>query len=161
MTLLPSIVAEAKQFQTLRRDLHAHPELSYKEHRTAQIVLDQLTSMGIEAHPGIGVTGVVGVIQGRQPGGGIALRADMDALPLDEHNDFAHASTYAGKMHACGHDGHTATLLAAASYLAQHRDFCGTVYLIFQPAEEGVCLSALRLMKSMAITTGRATNKVR
>ncbi|HIG36825.1 MAG TPA: amidohydrolase [Oceanospirillaceae bacterium] len=137
MTLLPSIVAEAKQFQTLRRDLHAHPELSYKEHRTAQIVLDQLTSMGIEAHPGIGVTGVVGVIQGRQPGGGIALRADMDALPLDEHNDFAHASTYAGKMHACGHDGHTATLLAAASYLAQHRDFCGTVYLIFQPAEEG------------------------
>ena len=137
MTLLPSIVAEAKQFQTLRRDLHAHPELCYQEHRTAQIVLDQLTSMGIEAHSGIGVTGVVGVIQGQQPGGGIALRADMDALPLDEHNDFAHASTYAGKMHACGHDGHTATLLAAASYLAKHRDFCGTVYLIFQPAEEG------------------------
>lgn len=137
MTLLPSIVAEAEQFQALRRDIHAHPELCYQEHRTAQIVLDQLTSMGIEVHSGIGITGVVGVIKGQQPGGGIALRADMDALPLDEHNDFAHASTYAGKMHACGHDGHTATLLAAASYLAKHRDFCGTVYLIFQPAEEG------------------------
>ncbi len=137
MTLLPLIVAEAKKFQTLRRDIHAHPELCYEEDRTAKIVLDQLTSMGIEAHPSIGVTGVVGVIKGQQPGAGIALRADMDALPLDEHNDFAHASTYSGRMHACGHDGHTATLLAAASYLAKHRDFCGTVYLIFQPAEEG------------------------
>ncbi len=137
MTLLPSIVEQAKQFQTLRKDLHAHPELCYQEHRTAQIVLDQLTSMGIETHSEIGVTGVVGVINGQQPGAGIALRADMDALPLDEHNDFSHASIYAGKMHACGHDGHTATLLAAASYLAKNRDFCGTVYLIFQPAEEG------------------------
>ena len=137
MTLLAPIIAAAETFKAIRRDIHAHPELCYTEHRTAQIVIDQLTEMGIEVHQGIGVTGVVGVIIGLKPGAGIALRADMDALPLQEHNQFDHVSQYAGKMHACGHDGHTATLLCTAGYLAQHRDFEGTVYLIFQPAEEG------------------------
>ena len=137
MTLLAPIVAEAETFKAIRRDIHAHPELCYTEHRTAKIVVDQLTAMGIEVHQGIGVTGVVGVIKGLRPGAGIALRADMDALPLQERNQFDHVSQYAGKMHACGHDGHTATLLCAAGYLAKNRDFSGTVYLIFQPAEEG------------------------
>ena len=137
MTLLAPIVAEAETFKAIRRDIHAHPELSYTEHRTAKIVIDQLTAMGIEVHQGIGVTGVVGVIKGLKTGAGIALRADMDALPLQERNQFDHVSQYAGKMHACGHDGHTATLLCAAGYLAKHRDFSGTIYLIFQPAEEG------------------------
>jgi amidohydrolase len=137
MTLLAPIVAEAETFKLIRRDIHAHPELSYTEHRTAKIVADQLTIMGIEVHKGIGVTGVVGVIKGHKEGAGIALRADMDALPLQEYNQFGHVSKYAGKMHACGHDGHTATLLCAASHLSKHRDFAGTVYVIFQPAEEG------------------------
>jgi len=106
MTLLAPIVAEAETFKAIRRDIHAHPELSYTEHRTAKIVADQLTAMGIEVHKGIGVTGVVGVIKGHAAGAGIALRADMDALPLQEYNQFDHVSKYAGKMHACGHDGH-------------------------------------------------------
>ena len=137
MTLLATIVAEAEIYKAIRRDIHAHPELSYSEHRTAKIVVDQLTAMGIEVHQSVGVTGVVGVIKGLKSGAGIALRADMDALPLQERNQFGHRSQYAGKMHACGHDGHTATLLCAAGYLAKNRDFSGTVYLIFQPAEEG------------------------
>lgn len=137
MTLLSTILNEAARFATIRRDIHAHPELSYQEHRTGKIVVDQLTSMGIEVHQGIGITGVVGVIKGSSDGPGIALRADMDALRLQEYNEFDHVSQHPGKMHACGHDGHTATLLAAASYLSAHRDFAGTVYLIFQPAEEG------------------------
>ena len=137
MTLLAPIVAEAETYKAIRRDIHAHPELSYSEHRTAKIVVDQLTAMGIEVHQSIAVTGVVGVIKGLKSGAGIALRADMDALPLQERNQFEHRSQYAGKMHACGHDGHTATLLCAAGYLAKNRDFSGTVYLIFQPAEEG------------------------
>ena len=137
MTLLAPIVAEAETYKAIRRDIHAHPELSYSEHRTAKIVVDQLTAMGIEVHQSIAVTGVVGVIKGLKSGAGIALRADMDALPLQERNQFEHQSQYAGKMHACGHDGHTATLLCAAGYLAKNRDFSGTVYLIFQPAEEG------------------------
>ena len=137
MTLLAPIVAEAEIYKAIRRDIHAHPELSYSEHRTAKIVVDQLTAMGIEVHQSVGVTGVVGVIKGLKSGAGIALRADMDALPLQERNQFGHRSQYAGKMHACGHDGHTATLLCAAGYLAKNRDFSGTVYLIFQPAEEG------------------------
>jgi amidohydrolase len=137
MTLLAPIIATAETFKTIRRDIHAHPELCYQEHRTAQIVVDQLTQMDIEVHAGIGVTGVVGVIKGLTPGAGIALRADMDALALEEHNQFDHVSRYTGKMHACGHDGHTATLLCAADYLSKNRNFAGTVYLIFQPAEEG------------------------
>ena len=92
MTLLAPIIATAETFKTIRRDIHAHPELCYQEHRTAQIVVDQLTQMDIEVHAGIGVTGVVGVIKGLTPGAGIALRADMDALALEEHNQFDHAT---------------------------------------------------------------------
>ena len=123
--------------QTLRRDIHAHPELCFAEERTSALVAEKLQSWGITVHRGLGKTGLVGVIKKGSNTRAIGLRADMDALPMQEHNQFAHASKYAGRMHACGHDGHTATLLATAQYLAQHSDFDGTVYLIFQPAEEG------------------------
>ena len=140
MKLIESILAQAPAMAAIRRDLHAHPELCFEEVRTADIVATQLTELGIPIHRGMGTTGVVGIVHGRDGGAcgrGIGLRADMDALPMQEFNTFAHASQHAGKMHACGHDGHTAMLLAAARHLAQHRDFDGTVYLIFQPAEEG------------------------
>lgn len=137
MELIPELAAKASTYVALRREIHAHPELGYEEHRTAALIVKCLQEFGIEVHKGIGQTGVVGVIAGTKPGLGIAIRADMDALPLTEENDFDHASNYPGKMHACGHDGHTASLLAAADYLAQNRDFAGTVYLVFQPAEEG------------------------
>ena len=133
---LPELLALSPGIAALRRDIHAHPELSFEEIRTADLVAQQLASWGIEVHRGLGKTGLVGVIQGRPGSRSIGLRADMDALPITEHNRFAHASKHAGKMHACGHDGHTAMLLAAAQYLAAHRDFAGTVYLVFQPAEE-------------------------
>ena len=127
-----------------RRDIHAHPELLYDVHRTAGTVADKLKSFGCdEVVAGIGRTGVVGVIRGAKGGGGagggrvIGLRADMDALPIEEANNFAHKSTVPGKMHACGHDGHTAMLLGAARYLAETRNFAGTAVVIFQPAEEG------------------------
>ncbi|MCR9254659.1 MAG: M20 family metallopeptidase [Alphaproteobacteria bacterium] len=121
-----------------RQDFHAHPELCYEETRTAGIVADKLRSWGIEVHEQIGKTGVVGVIKGNQDGtGSIGIRADMDALPMQEVGNPAYKSTVPGKMHACGHDGHTATLLGAARYLAETRNFAGTVNVIFQPAEEG------------------------
>lgn len=138
--VIEAIVEQAASIATLRRDIHAHPELCFEEARTADLVAHQLTQWGITVHRGLGTTGVVGVIQGRDGGAtgrALGLRADMDALPMQEANTFAHTSQYTGKMHACGHDGHTAMLLAAGQYLAQHRDFDGTVYLIFQPAEEG------------------------
>ena len=135
--LLPDVARHAAEIQALRRDLHAHPELCFEEVRTSDLVADTLTGWGIEVHRGLGKTGVVGVIQGRPGPRAIGLRADMDALPMTEHNTFAHASRHPGRMHACGHDGHTAMLLAAARHLAAHRDFDGTVYLVFQPAEEG------------------------
>ncbi|MEY4766127.1 MAG: hypothetical protein RI907_2800 [Pseudomonadota bacterium] len=129
---------DAPAVRALRRDIHAHPELCFEEVRTAELVARKLTELGIDVHRGLGKTGVVGVIQGRRPGGkAIGLRADMDALPMTEHNTFAHASRHPGRMHACGHDGHVAMLLAAAEHLAHTRDFAGTVYLVFQPAEEG------------------------
>lgn len=140
MKLIESILAQAPAMAAIRRDLHAHPELCFEEVRTADIVATQLTEWGIPIHRGMGTTGVVGIVHGRDGGAcgrGVGLRADMDALPMQEFNTFAHASQHAGKMHACGHDGHTAMLLAAGRHLAQHRDFDGTVYLIFQPAEEG------------------------
>lgn len=137
MNILPEFTTKASQYTALRRDIHAHPELGYEEHRTAALVANWLRERNIEVHEGIGVTGVVGVIKGAQDGPGLAIRADMDALALTEENSFAHASKNQGKMHACGHDGHTASLLAAADYLAEQRDFAGTLYLIFQPAEEG------------------------
>jgi amidohydrolase len=140
MQLIDSILTQAAAIATVRRDIHAHPELCFQEVRTAELVAQKLAEWGIEMHRGMGTTGVVGIVHGRDGGAcgrAIGLRADMDALPMQEHNTFAHASTQPGKMHACGHDGHTAMLLAAAQHLAQHRDFDGTVYLIFQPAEEG------------------------
>ena len=122
----------------VRRDLHAHPELGFEEHRTARIVCERLTAYGIEHHAGVGRTGVVAVIPGRADNGrSVGLRADMDALPMQEENDFAHKSRYDGRMHGCGHDGHTTMLLAAARYLHETRAFDGTVHLIFQPGEEG------------------------
>ncbi len=140
MKLIDDIVAATPGITQVRRDIHAHPELCFQEVRTADLVATKLTEWGIPIHRGLGTTGVVGTVHGRDGGAcgrAIGLRADMDALPMTELNTFPHASTHAGKMHACGHDGHTAMLLAAAQHLAQHRDFDGTVYLIFQPAEEG------------------------
>ncbi len=142
MKLIDSIAAAAPTIAAVRRDIHAHPELCFKEERTADVIAAKLTEWGIPIHRGLGTTGVVGIVHGRDGGAcgrAVGLRADIDALPMQEFNTFAHASTYAGKMHACGHDGHTAMLLAAAQYFSrpEHRDFDGTVYLIFQPAEEG------------------------
>jgi amidohydrolase len=139
MTLIADIARNLPEYAAWRRDFHAHPELGHEEHRTAALVAERLEAMGIEVHRGIGGTGVVGVIRGRQAGNSprtVGLRADMDALPMQEANGFAHASTVSGRMHACGHDGHTTMLLAAARQLAANRDFDGTVHLYFQPAEE-------------------------
>ena len=137
MKLIPEIVQNAQATAAIRRDLHAHPELCFQEVRTADVVAAQLTQWGIPVHRGLGTTGVVGIVTAGNSARAIALRADMDALPMQESNTFAHASQHPGKMHACGHDGHTAMLLGAAQYLAQQRHFDGTVYLVFQPAEEG------------------------
>jgi len=129
--ILPELIA-------IRKDIHAHPELGMEETRTAALVAARLRSLGIETTEGIGRMGVVGTLRGKRPGqGAIGLRADMDALALTEATNLAYASQSAGKMHACGHDGHTAMLLGAAQILAQNRDFAGTVHFIFQPAEEG------------------------
>jgi len=126
------------QMRTWRQDIHAHPETAYEEHRTAAKVAKLLQSFDLEVHTGLAVTGVVATLQGTKPGNGcIGLRADLDALNMQELNKFAHCSRNDGKMHACGHDGHTAMLLGAAKYLSQNRDFAGTVVFIFQPAEEG------------------------
>lgn len=137
MNLVDPIMAFQAEIQQIRRDLHAHPELCYEEQRTSDIVAAKLTEWGIPVIRGLGKTGVVGIIKNGQSGRAIGLRADMDALPMQEVNTFPHASRHAGKMHACGHDGHTAMLLGAAKYLSEQRNFDGTVYLIFQPAEEG------------------------
>lgn len=124
------------ELTALRRDIHAHPELAFAENRTADIVARELQAYGLEVHRGLAKTGVVGVLRAGSGKRMIGLRADMDALPLDEQNEFAHRSTHAGCMHACGHDGHAAMLLGAARYLAEHPDFDGSVAFIFQPAEE-------------------------
>ncbi|MEB4592271.1 M20 aminoacylase family protein [Candidatus Thiothrix sp. Deng01] len=125
------------QMQEWRRDIHQHPETAYEELRTSNVVAERLQALGLEVHTQIGGTGVVGVLRGRHPGDKhIGLRADMDALPLTELNTFAHASRHPGKMHGCGHDGHTTMLLGAAAVLAHSPDFAGTIYFIFQPAEE-------------------------
>jgi hippurate hydrolase len=124
---------------SIRRDIHAHPELGFEEHRTAAIVARQLADCGVEVHTGVGRTGVVGAIRGRSVASGrsVGLRADMDCLPMQETGPASWRSRFDGRMHACGHDGHTTMLLGAARYLAATRQFDGTVYLIFQPAEEG------------------------
>jgi amidohydrolase len=136
-----------------RRDMHAYPELQYDVHRAAATVVDKLKSFGCDdVVPGIGRTGVVGVIKGRKPGNKvIGLRADMDALPLEEETGLPYKSTVPGKMHACGHDGHTAMLLGAAKYLAETRNFAGTAVVIFQPAEEGGA-GGLAMVKDGLIT---------
>ena len=121
-----------------RRDIHAHPELGFKETRTADLVAAKLKAFGIEVHRGLGKTGVVGILKVGNSPRTLGLRADMDALPIQEANTFAHRSKHAGVMHACGHDGHTTMLLGAARYLAETRNFDGTVHFIFQPAEEGI-----------------------
>ncbi|TAF79806.1 MAG: amidohydrolase [Curvibacter sp.] len=137
MKLIDPIVANTPEIAALRKDIHAHPELCFQEVRTADVVAAKLTEWGIPIHRGMGTTGVVGIVKAGTSSRALALRADMDALPMQEFNTFAHASKHAGKMHACGHDGHTAMLLAAAQHFAKHRNFDGTVYLVFQPAEEG------------------------
>ena len=130
----------------IRHDIHAHPELGLEEHRTAEIVARKLAEWGIEVHRGVGVTGVVGVLRNGNGQTAIGLRADMDALPVLEKNDVPYASQNPGRMHACGHDGHTTMLLGAAKYLAETRNFNGTVNFIFQPAEEGTG-GALAMLK--------------
>jgi hippurate hydrolase len=137
MKLIDELVSASPAIAAIRRDIHAHPELCFEEKRTADVVAAQLAEWGIAVHRGMGATGVVGIVKAGTSGRAIALRADMDALPMQEFNTFAHASQHAGKMHACGHDGHTAMLLAAAQHFSTQRNFDGTVYLIFQPAEEG------------------------
>jgi len=137
MNLIDRVVQFRAEIQQIRRDIHSHPELRFEENRTSDLVAAKLAEWGIEVTRGLGKTGVVGTIRNGASKRSIGLRADMDALPIQEGNTFAHRSTHAGKMHACGHDGHTAMLLAAAKYLAETRPFDGTVHLIFQPAEEG------------------------
>ena len=143
--LLDALQARIGEFVALRRDLHQHPELAFEEHRTAALVADKLAGWGYEVTRGIGGTGVVGRLVRGTGTRRLGLRADMDALPIDEASGVAWASTHPGRMHACGHDGHTAMLLAAARHLAEHGRFDGTLHLIFQPAEEGGG-GALRMM---------------
>ncbi|MCP5266463.1 MAG: amidohydrolase [Burkholderiaceae bacterium] len=137
MKLIDEIVGFAPEIRAIRRDIHAHPELGYAEHRTADLVASLLEQWGIEVSRGIGGTGVVGTLKRGSALRSVGLRADLDALPIQEANEFAHRSSEDGRMHACGHDGHTAMLLAAAKALSQRTDFDGTVHFIFQPAEEG------------------------
>ena len=138
MPVLERIAAFHEQMTAWRRDIHAHPELGFQEERTSGIVAEKLGAFGIEVHRGIGKTGVVGVLRAGGSSKTVGLRADMDALPIQEENSFSHRSRHDGRMHACGHDGHTAMLLGAARYLAETRNFDGTVHFIFQPAEEGI-----------------------
>ena len=137
MQLVDSLAQAGPELRAIRRDLHAHPELRFQEQRTADLVARTLAEWGIEVHRGLAGTGVVGVIRSGKRGRSIGLRADMDALPIQETNSFTHRSQFDGRMHACGHDGHMAMLLGAARHLAASRSFTGTVVLIFQPAEEG------------------------
>src|SRR6185503_15360666 len=138
MSLVPKITALKDEMTHWRRDIHAHPELGFEEKRTSDLVAAKLAEFGVEVHRGIGKTGVVGVLRAGSSKRTLGLRADMDCLPIEEANTFAHCSTNPGKMHACGHDGHTTMLLGAARYLAETRNFDGTVNFIFQPAEEGI-----------------------
>lgn len=145
MKLIDPILQFQNELKLIRRSIHANPELSYEEFKTADLVAEKLTEWGIPIIRGLGGTGVVGIISNGNSKRSVGLRADMDALPLQELNEFAHKSVNPGKMHACGHDGHTTMLLGAAYYLAKHKNFDGTVYVIFQPAEEGAA-GAKRMM---------------
>jgi len=144
--ILDRIRRYQSELGTIRHDIHAHPELGLEEHRTSDLVAQKLEEWGIEVHRNIGVTGVVGVLRQGNGDVSIGLRADMDALPILEASDLPYASKNPGRMHACGHDGHTTMLLGAAKYLAETRNFNGTVNFIFQPAEEGVG-GALAMLK--------------
>src|SRR6187399_1263245 len=137
MPTLDSIREFHDELTLWRRDIHAHPELGFEEQRTSDLVADKLTGFGIEVHRGIGKTGLVGRLRVGNSPRSIGLRADMDCLPILETNTFEHRSQHQGRMHACGHDGHTTMLLGAARYLSATRNFDGTVHFIFQPAEEG------------------------
>jgi amidohydrolase len=137
MPIIPEIEESLDELTQIRRDIHAHPELGFEEERTADIVAAKLKEYGCEVHRGLATTGVVGTIRKGNSLRAIGLRADMDCLPMQELNQFAYRSTHDGKMHACGHDGHTTMLLGAAKYLAKTRNFDGTVHFIFQPGEEG------------------------
>ena len=138
MPIINSIAAMQDEMTAWRRDIHAHPEIAFEEARTAGLVAERLRSWGIDVHEGIATTGVVGVLRGRgESGRAIGLRADMDALPMTEETGLPYQSTNPGRFHGCGHDGHTTMLLGAAKYLAETRNFDGTVHFIFQPAEEG------------------------
>ena len=137
--ILDALKVYEPELIAIRRDIHRHPETGFEETRTARIVADKLRGWGIDVVEGLAKTGVVGTVRGRRPGQrAIGLRADLDALHIEEIAERAHRSTIPGKMHACGHDGHTAMLLGAARYLAERRDFAGQVHFIFQPAEEGL-----------------------
>ena len=136
MKLIRELEELQPEMQKWRRDIHANPEIAFEEHRTSKIVIEKLKSFGIEVDSGIAGTGVVGTLKKGQGNRSIALRADLDALLINETNDFDHKSKTPGKMHACGHDGHTTMLLGAAKYLSEHGDFDGTIHFIFQPAEE-------------------------
>ena len=138
MELVEEIVAMREELALWRKDIHAHPELGFEENRTADFVAQKLEQFGIQVNRGIGKTGLVGVLRVGNERRSIGLRADMDALPIHEKNEFSHCSTHKGTMHACGHDGHTVMLLAAAKYLSETKDFLGQVNFIFQPAEEGL-----------------------
>jgi hippurate hydrolase len=138
MSVLDAIAAFHPDLTAIRRDIHAHPEIGFTEHRTSDLVARELTALGIEVHRGVGGTGLVGVLTRGNGPGAIGLRADMDALPIEEANDIEYRSQTKGVMHACGHDGHTTMLLGAARYLAKEGKFNGTVNFIFQPAEEGL-----------------------
>ena len=138
MPLIEAIEQQQEELTRWRRDIHAHPELGFEEHRTSEFVAAKLEEFGVQVHRGIGGTGVVGVLRVGNETKSIGLRADMDALPILEENTFDHRSRHDGHMHACGHDGHTVMLLGAAKYLSETRDFRGQVNFIFQPAEEGI-----------------------
>jgi len=146
MSVLDAIRRHHADLTAIRHDLHAHPELGMTEHRTAEIVARQLESYGVEVHRGVGGTGVVGVLRNGRGNRAIGLRADMDALPIDELNEVPYKSGNRGVMHACGHDGHTTMLLGAARYLAETKNFDGIVHFIFQPGEEG-CGGALAMLE--------------
>lgn len=137
MPTIEKIASWSEELTAIRRDIHQYPEIGFEEVRTSGIVAEKLASWGIEVHRGIGKTGVVGVLKGNGDGRTIGLRADMDALPMEERTNLAYSSKIANRFHGCGHDGHTTMLLAAARYLAETRDFAGTVVFIFQPGEEG------------------------
>lgn len=137
MPIIPAVLELADELTEIRRDIHAHPELGFEEQRTSDIIAQKLAEFGCEVHRGLATTGVVGTIRKGNSLKAIGLRADMDCLPMQELNEFAHRSQHDGKMHGCGHDGHTTMLLGAARYLAATRNFEGTVHFIFQPGEEG------------------------